>query len=1058
MNNFFSMKGFPRISPLAFLGLAASLMAADEAAKADAPKFDQASLEFYEKEVRPILSERCYKCHSAAEGVSKGGLVMDTRAGLIAGGDQGPSVVPGNLKKSLMIVAIHQDDPELSMPPRKAGAKLPDNQIKVLENWVMMGAPAPTGSAAVKLTGLSQKARDHWAFKPVTEPEVPTKLSNPAWVQNEIDAFVLAKLDQAGLKPSPSADGEALIRRLTYDLHGLPPTNAEAESFAREYDAAAARDQFAQRQGQASHTAAVVMERAVDRLLASPRYGERWARHWLDTARYSDTKGVRRGGADADVSASAWTYRDYVIDAFNNDKPYDQFIIEQLAADRLPDLAKDDPRLAALGFITVGKRFDNMDDTIDERIDTTSKAFMALTVACARCHDHKFDPIPSADYYSMHGIFSSTIEPLVEPAIRGTRSAPAAVRADYERQMKQLMDENVKGYYKYTASLISIVHREFGPRALVAMSGGMRSEKGFDIEKKFKLTQEREVDGSLMINNNSPITGPLARLRNLKDSEFEAKAPEIIAAALADKRLQVNPYIAEGLRNLKPKSLEDVTFAYQGIFQKYHDRILAHYQLRGTPGRRGEQDDKALAQLAAYPWPTPSYEDIATTPMMTVLVSGRTFCEPWQSAPSFRNGNIPPRYFKFDAINALELTHPGGPGTAMIVADSEKPHDTNVYIRGDRNKKGAVAPRQFLEILAGPERQPFYEGSGRRELAVSIASRTNPLTSRVMVNRVWLHHFGAGIVSTPDDFGNMSEKPSHPELLDWLATYFVDNGWSIKKLHKKILLSATYCQSANPAVNPLVAQKGSVDPLKIDAGNKLLWRANLRRLDFESIRDSMLLLTGKMDTTLGGRPVNITEEPFSYRRSIYGFIRRENLSDLQSQFDFADPDMTNSRRGSTIVPQQALFFMNNALSVDVARSVVARPEVARASSDDEKITQLYKIMYQRTPTPQERALARDFVHRIGGYLDEKPTVAAPKPDKAALAAKRKAEGAAAIAAANKPLAPSTPMTPNASNTPQTKVVGTEVENLGEKVSRKPVSPWELLAQSMICANEFVYLN
>jgi len=332
------------------------------------------------------------------------------------------------------------------------------------------------------------------------------------------------------------------------------------------------------------------------------------------------------------------------------------------------------------------------------------------------------------------------------------------------------------------------------------------------------------------------------------------------------------------------------------------------------------------------------------------------------------------------------------------------------------------------------------------------------LTSRVMVNRVWLHHFGAGIVSTPDDFGNMSEKPSHPELLDWLATYFVDNGWSIKKLHKKILLSATYCQSANPAVNPLVAQKGSVDPLKIDASNKYLWHSNLRRLDFESIRDSMLLLTGKMDTTLGGRPVNITEEPFSYRRSIYGFIRRENLSDLQSQFDFADPDMTNSRRGSTIVPQQALFFMNNALSVDVARSVVARPEVAKASSDDEKITQLYKIMYQRTPTPQERAMARDFVHRIGGYLDEKPTVAAPKPDKAALAAKRKAEGAAAIAAANKPLAPSTPMTPNASNTPQTKVVGTEVENLGEKVSRKPISPWELLAQSMICANEFVYLN
>ena len=1054
-----SMSHLPRVSCLLALALVRVLPAAEEAAKADAPKFDAAGLEFYEKEVRPILADRCYKCHSAVESVSKGGLVMDSRSGLIAGGDQGPSVVPGNLKKSLMIVAIHQNDPELSMPPRKSGAKLPDAQIATLEKWVMMGAPAPTGPAAVKLTGLSQKARDHWAFKAISEPEVPTKLSNQLWGNNEIDAFILAKMDQVGLKPSPAADGEALIRRMTYDLHGLPPTNAEAEAFAREYDAATAHDVFAQRNGQPSQSATKVVERAIDRLLASPRYGERWARHWLDTARYSDTKGVRRGGADADVSASAWTYRDYVIDAFNSDKPYDQFIIEQLAADRLPDLAKDDPRLAALGFITVGKRFDNMDDTIDERIDTTTKAFMALTVACARCHDHKFDPIPAADYYSLHGIFSSTIEPLVEPAIRGTRSAPPAVRADFERQMKQLMDDNVKGYYKYNASLITILHREFGARALVSMAGGNRSEKGFDIEKKFKLAQEREVDGSLMINGNSPITGPLARLRNLKDTEFEAKAPGIIAAALADKRLNVNPIIADALKNLKPKSLEEVTFAYQDVFQKNHDRILAHFQLRGTPGRRGEQDDKALAQLAAYPWPTPSYEDINTTPMMTVLVSGRTFCEPWQSAPSFRNGNIPTKYFKFDAINALELTHPGGPGTAMIVADSDKPHDTNVYIRGDRNKKGPVAPRQFLEILAGPERQPFYEGSGRRELAVSIASRTNPLTSRVMVNRIWMHHFGAGIVSSPDDFGNMSEKPTHPELLDWMSSFFMDNGWSMKKLHKKIMLSSAYRQSANPTVNPLVVQKGSVDPLKLDAGNKYIWRANLRRLDFESIRDSMLLLTGKMDTTLGGRPVNITDEPFSYRRSIYGYIRRENMSDLQSQFDFSDPDMANSRRGSTIVPQQALFFMNNALSIDVARSVVARPEVAKAGSDDERITQLYKIMYQRTPTPQERALAREFVKRIGSYLDEKPVAAAVKPDKAALAAKRKAEGAAAIAAANKPLAPSTPMVQNASNTAQTKVVGTEVENLGERVSRsKPLTPWEMFAQSMICSNEFVYVN
>jgi hypothetical protein len=477
---------------------------------------------------------------------------------------------------------------------------------------------------------------------------------------------------------------------------------------------------------------------------------------------------------------------------------------------------------------------------------------------------------------------------------------------------------------------------------------------------------------------------------------------------------------------------------------------MAHLQMRGTAGKRGEQDDKAIAQLAAYPFPTPNYEDIATTTQMTVLVSTRAFCESWQSAPAFQNGNIPTRFFRFDAINALDLTHPGGPGTAMTVADAEKPRDTNVYLRGDRNKKGAVAPRQFLEILAGPDRQPFYEGSGRRELALAIANRTNPLTPRVLVNRVWLHHFGAGIVSSPDDFGNMAEKPTHPELLDWLSMRFMDDGWSLKKLHKRILMSATYRQSANPQVNALVAQKGAVDPLKIDAANKYLWHANLRRLDFESIRDSMLMLTGKMDTTLGGRPVNITEDPISYRRSIYGYIDRERLSDLQSQFDFADPDMANSKRGSTIVPQQALFFMNNELSIVVARAVAARPEVTGASSEDVRIAQLYKIMYQRSPTVAELKFARDFVRKVAGFIDEPVAKAKPAPI-------AKAPKPTARELMNKPLLPSAPLVA-VEAAPKTKVTGAGLVNEGVKLDKRPVSPIEMLAQAMVCSNEFVYLN
>ena len=1032
--------------------------AADQPAKAE-EKFDAAGLEFYEKNVRPIFVQHCYKCHSTQEGVSKGGLLMDSRAAMIAGGDQGPGIVPGNLEKSLILLAVRQTDPELSMPPRKTEGKLPEAKIATLEKWIAMGAPAPTGAQAVKLTGLSEKARGHWAFKPVGECAVPTKLSSPGWCQNEIDAFVLEKLDQQGLRPSPAAEGEALLRRLSYDLIGLPPTAAEVEAFARDYDAAVLRDSLSLRSGQPARSASLLVERTVDRLLASPHYGERWGRHWLDTARYSDTKGTKRNGV-IDRFENAWTYRDYVIAAFNNDKPYDQFIIEQLAADRLPDLAKDDPRLAALGFITVGKRFDNNEDTIDERIDATTKGFLGLTVACARCHDHKFDPIPAADYYSLHGVFNSVAEPVQDPVIRsplagGTQPVPAVsatVRADFEKKMAELVDENTRGYFGYIAAQQKTLHKDFAGRVLAVLAGP-RSPEGYDITQKYKFELVQEVDGSIKVTSESPITAPLAALRRIPPAEFEARAPGALAAALESKKVTVNPLIAEALRGLKPRTIDDVALAYQAVFQKNHDRILAHIRMRAQPGKAGDRDDAALAQLAAFPWPLPNYEEINSVVQMTVLLQTRSFCQNWQEKPAFRNGNIPARYFRFDAISQLEITHPGGPGTAMVVADDERPRDSYVYIRGDRNKRGPVAPRQFLEILAGPDRKPFYEGSGRRELALAIASRTNPLTARVLVNRVWMHHFGAGIVTTPDDFGNMSAPPSHPELLDWLATYFVENGWSLKKLHKKILLSAAYRQTANPNQNPLYAQKGAIDPAKVDSSNKYLWHANLRRLDFESIRDSMLLLTGKLDRTLGGRPVNITDEPYSYRRSIYGYIDRDRLSELQSQFDFADPDMANSQRGSTIVPQQALFFLNNPLSVDVARSVSARPEVQRASSDDERIAQLYKIMYQRTPNAVELKVARDFVQRIAGYIDE--PVGSGKPDARLAKPVAKVKGPKSVASATTPTGkPEVPAVEL-----KTEVRGGVIQNVGEKVSRKQgVSPWEMLAQSMICSNEFVYLN
>jgi hypothetical protein len=780
-----------------------------------------------------------------------------------------------------------------------------------------------------------------------------------------------------------------------------------------------------------------LIEKTVDRLLATPQYGERWARHWLDSARYADTpgNGIKRGEA----YANAWTYRDYVIDAFNQDKPYDQFIIEQLAADRLPDLTKDDPRLAALGFITVGKRFDNIDDTIDERIDATTKAFLGLTVACARCHDHKFDPIPIADYYSLHGIFASTAEQYDEPIIKTSRIATAAERADFEKKMTDLVESNTRGYYRYIRAQLSTLHKDFAGRVLSAMVG-FKSTKSADYQKTYNFTLVREVDTSIIINKVSPITAPFAYLQKIPAEEFEAKAPQVIATVLADKKHPINPYVVEALVNLKPKSIDDVALAYQAMFKKYSTQINNHIDMRSTVGRAGEKDNPDIAQLAAWPWPLPSYEDISTTPKIVSLIKTRDFCSPWQDKPNFLNGIIPGKYFRFEEINQLELTHAGGPGKAMTVADTQNPKNSNVYLRGDRNKRGPVVARQFLEILSGPNRVPFTEGSGRRELALAIASRTNPLTARVLVNRIWMQHFGSGIVSTLDDFGNMSEKPTHPELLNWLAIQFIENGWSIKSLHRKMLTSQTYRQSANPAMNPLFASRDDTNPNKIDAGNKFLWRSNLRRLDFESIRDAMILLTGKMDSTLGGRPVNITDEPISYRRSIYGYIDREHLSDLQSQFDFSDPDMPNSRRNSTIVPQQALFFMNNPLSVEVARAVAARPEVVGAINDDARITSLYRIMFQRTPKPEEFRMAKDFIKKVTGAVAIDPAVTQPSKNE------------------KKKLAKDAPK-PIENPAVTTKIEGGIMKNLGERVSRKtPVSPWEMLAQAMICSNEFVYLD
>ena len=414
--------------------------------------------------------------------------------------------------------------------------------------------------------------------------------------------------------------------------------------------------------------------------------------------------------------------------------------------------------------------------------------------------------------------------------------------------------------------------------------------------------------------------------------------------------------------------------------------------------------------------------------------------------------------FLFSKINELRITHPGAPGAAMIVTDSPKPKDSPILIRGDASRRGPVEPRHFLTCLSAGNPAPFRDGSGRYELAKLIATPANPLTARVAVNRVWQGHFGEGFVRTPDDLGNMSEPPSHPELLDFLSTWFIENGWSLKKLHKLILLSSTYQQSSNPGLNPLYAANATItnqaltslvkqandylpDPRVIDPDNRLLWRANLRRLDFESIRDSLILLTGKLDPAVGGKPVNITDEPFSYRRSVYGYVDRTQLSDVLNQFDFSVPDMPNSRRISTIVPQQALFFLNNPLTVDVARRIVARPDISSAPTDAARLTAIYRILFQRKPSPDELLAALNFLREVSPLTPAATAPAAPDKSKAP-----------------KPSAPATTAPAPAIATMTADGMNGPVRNTGVRVNRSPLKSWELLAQALLFSNEFVYVN
>ncbi|VTR99230.1 PSD1 and planctomycete cytochrome C domain-containing protein [Tuwongella immobilis] len=859
--------------------------------------------DYFEAKIRPILLDSCGRCHGPT--TQQHGLRLDSRQSLLTGGDSGPAIVPGKPQESLLLKAVQRTG-TLKMPP---GKPLSAAQIADLTKWIEAGAPWPDSAIATKPTA----AAPHWAFQPVKSPPVPQpKMADR--VRNPIDSFVLTKLEQANLSPSPLADRRTLIRRVTLDLTGLPPTMAEVEAFVADPDPQA-------------------YAKLVDRLLASPHYGEQWARHWLDVARYSDSKGYVYGREER-MWIHAWAYRDWVVQAFNRDLPYDQFLKLQIAADQL---AKDNPSdLAAMGFLTLNRRFLGVThDIVDDRIDTLTRGMLGLTVSCARCHDHKFDPIPTEDYYSLYGIFRSSSERDVvagEPLMPGDRKAFETALAD---QRKKLEDERAKARREAAERN----RKRVGEYLAAQLELHKYPEEGFDqilaasdiIPATVRQWREYLTRAG---QSQHPVFAAWHAFAKLPADGFAAQAMAVTTQLQSLPADRLHPIVKARFAS-SPASMRDVVDRYTALFQEA-ERLSA-------------QDADAKPEWAAI-------RRVLFDPLSPCEVPD----EPIVDAEQFFPSDVVTRLWQLQGnVDRFVMQSPMAPKFATILVDRPTPMTARIFRRGNPAMPTTEAPRRFLKAISPENRANFQSGSGRRELAEAIANPQNPLTARVMVNRLWMHHFGAGLVRTPSDFGTRAEPPTHPELLDWLADSFVRNRWSLKEMHRLMVLSATYQQASSGPADAAAFQKAEL----ADPENKLLWRTNPRRLRFEELRDAMFAVTGELDRTVGGRAVNLFSSPFSKRRSVYGVIDREFFPELLRVFDMANPDLHIPQRSETIVPQQALFFLNHPLPIERAKAIVQHPLIQSAKTPEAKVDAMMRLLVQRPATAAEVAAAVEWVRQ-----------------------------------------------------------------------------------------------
>lgn len=931
-------------------------------------------VEFFEKRVRPILVDHCYKCHGAEK--IKGELRVDSKQGLLAGGKTRPAIVPGNPEKSLLIEAVRYTNDDLQMPPKE---QLSKDQVADLVAWVKMGAPDPRTETPVKTVASDiAAARQRWPFTPLVAPAIP-EVKDTAQAKNPVDRFIMSRLEEKGLTPAPPADRRTLIRRATFDLTGLPPSPAEVAAFVND----PSPDAFA---------------RVVDRLLASPAYGQRYARYWLDLVRYTDSFDARGTGGPKDC-ADAWRYRDYVVEAFNRDLPYDRFIIEQIAGDLLENperpgtigekkatgafisssdsalktqhstLESSANPLVATTVYAIGNwgggdadKEKLITDIADDQVDLTGRAFLGLTVACARCHDHKFDPIPTEDYYGLAGFFfSSHILPGVGPKTDGPDMLriPLVSREEAARRDKikaQLAELDKKGgefrreSFRPMRAPVRHISGIAGLDALKPPGNPDTPSATFNTsDKAVSFSTIKMPARSVAIHPppaggvaavfESPVAGSMKLRATLADAD--ATCGDGIEYRLIHRSGDAAKVLASGaIDNGKSKSLDAVSINISN-----GDRI----ELLVLP-RAEYTCDTTLINLHLSP-----AEGAGKTfdLVSEVLASPFATNTPWhfdQVLPDAHMAALKADLAKpVASVNGLQ--DGGCPGTPYAGF-----HDVKVHIRGRYDRLGALVPRHFPKVLAGDEPPAIPTGSGRLELARWIASPQNPLTARVMANRLWQWHFGEGLVRTPNNFGKLGTPPTHPQLLDHLASEFVKSNWSIKAMHRQIMLSSAYQQSSAP----------SADSQRIDPDNLLLSHANRRRLDAEGIRDTLLAVTGELDLSAGGVAV---KDLNSNRRTLYLNTIRSDRTGYRMLFDAADPTAIIDRRIDSTVAPQALFLMNHPFVLARAKMLAAEAATPPHAAAPQRVQWLYEKLFSRPASAEEIELALKFIerHPAGGW-------------------------------------------------------------------------------------------